>query len=533
MTNVSEPVGQVEIAGETQPDAARVLTPDALAFVARLHRAFNPTRLRLLEARATRQAALDAGARPGLLAETAEVRSRDWSVAAPPPALAERHVEITGPADRKMMINALNSGASGFMADLEDSLSPTWPNIVRAHANLIDAVQGTLSYENPDGRTYRLGPKLATLLMRPRGWHLSESHMRVDGQPVSASLFDFGMFFFHNARALAARGAGPFFYLPKMESHREARLWNDVFVAAQGTLGIPRGTIRATVLIETILAAFEMEEILYELREHGAALNAGRWDYIFSIIKKFRTDPAFVLPDRSLVTMAVPFMQAYAERLARTCHWRGAQAIGGMAAFIPSRRDETVNRTAFAKVREDKMREAARGFDGTWIAHPDLVPVAREAFASHVSRAGTRSTTPPGDDTAALLDVRIPGGAVTAAGVHTNIRVALEYLAAWLDGSGAVGIDNLMEDTATAEISRAQLWQWRRQHVPIDGGGPLTNEMYAKERDAALSVLRARGAAAGRLSDAATLLDQLVLGDTFAEFLTLAGASALDRDTQA
>ena len=517
MTNVSEPVGQVEIAGETQPDAARVLTPEALAFVARLHRAFNPTRLRLLEARATRQAALDAGARPGLLAETAEVRSRDWSVAAPPPALAERHVEITGPADRKMMINALNSGASGFMADLEDSLSPTWPNIVRAHANLIDAVQGTLSYENPDGRTYRLGPKLATLLMRPRGWHLSESHMRVDGQPVSASLFDFGMFFFHNARALAARGAGPFFYLPKMESHREARLWNDVFVAAQGTLGIPRGTIRATVLIETILAAFEMEEILYELREHGAALNAGRWDYIFSVIKKFRTDPAFVLPDRSLITMAVPFMQAYAERLARTCHWRGAQAIGGMAAFIPSRRDETVNRTAFAKVREDKMREAARGFDGTWIAHPDLVSVARDAFADHVSHAGSRSATPPGDDTSALLDVRIPGSGVTAAGVHTNIRVALEYLAAWLDGSGAVGIDNLMEDTATAEISRAQVWQGLHNRAQTDTGKTITPELVREVIAEESKKLSSRP----NIGHAAKLLDELIISDQFADFMPL------------
>jgi malate synthase len=357
--------------------------------------------------------------------------------------------------------------------------------------------------------------------------------VRVDGQPVSASLFDFGMFFFHNARTLAARGAGPFFYLPKMESHREARLWNDVFVAAQGAIGIPRGTIRATVLIETILAAFEMEEILYELREHGAALNAGRWDYIFSVIKKFRTDPAFVLPDRSLITMAVPFMQAYAERLARTCHWRGAQAIGGMAAFIPSRRDEAVNRTALAKVREDKLREATRGFDGTWIAHPDLVSVAREAFKDHVSHAGSRSATPPGDDTSALLDVRIPGSSVTAAGVHTNIRVALEYLAAWLDGSGAVGIDNLMEDTATAEISRAQLWQWRRHRTPLDGGAPLTDALYARERDAALAALHARGAgvATTRLADAAALLDQLVLDDGFADFLTLAGAPYLDRDT--
>lgn len=532
VTNVSDTVGKVEIIGGPQPETARVLTPEALAFVARLHRAFNPTRLRLLQARADRQTALDAGARPDLLAETAGIRAADWRVAPPPPALAERHVEITGPTDRKMMINALNSGASGFMADLEDSLSPTWGNVVGGHANLMDAVQGTLAYTSPEGRTYQLASTIATLLVRPRGWHLDESHVRVDGQSVSASLFDFGMFFFHNARALAARGAGPFFYLPKLESHREARLWNDVFVAAQHALGVPRGTIRATVLIETILAAFEMEEILYELREHGAALNAGRWDYIFSIIKKFRTDPAFVLPDRVSVTMAVPFMQAYAERLARTCHWRGAQAIGGMAAFIPSRRDEAINRTAFARVREDKIREATRGFDGTWIAHPDLVPVARAAFAGHVSRAGARSAEPPGDDLTALLDVRIPGSGVTAAGVHGNVRVALEYLVSWLAGAGAVGIDNLMEDTATAEISRAQLWQWRRHRVPIDGGGPLTPEGYASSRDTAVAMLRARATDAGRLADAVELLDQLVLSDVFVEFLTVAGARYLDGEAQ-
>lgn len=530
MSTVSEPVGQVEIVGEPQPDAARVLTPDALAFVARLHRSFNPTRARLLAARADRQATLDAGVRPDLLAETAAIRAADWHVVSPPPALAERQVEITGPADRKMMINALNSGASGFMADLEDSLSPTWANVVGGHANLLDAVHGTLAYTSPEGRTYQLGSTIATLLVRPRGWHLVESHVRVDGQPVSASLFDFGIFFYHNARVLAARGAGPFFYLPKLESHREARLWNDVFVAAQDAVGIPRGTIRATVLIETILAAFEMEEILYELRDHGAALNAGRWDYIFSIIKKFRVDPAFVLPDRVSVTMTVPFMQAYAERLARTCHWRGAQAIGGMAAFIPSRRDEAVNRTAFARVREDKMREATRGFDGTWIAHPDLVPVARAAFAGHVSHAGTRSSVPPGADLSALLDVRIPGSTVTAGGVHGNVRVALEYLVGWIGGSGAVGIDNLMEDTATAEISRAQLWQWRRHRVPIDGGRPLTREGYTSSRQAAAVALRERGADAGRLADAATLLDELVLSDVFADFLTVAGARFLERD---
>ena len=354
--------------------------------------------------------------------------------------------------------------------------------------------------------------------------------MRIDGRPASASLFDFGLFFFHNARQLASGGAGPFLYLPKLESHLEARLWNDVFRAAQDRLGIPRGTIRATVLIETILAAFEMEEILSELREHGCALNAGRWDYIFSVIKKFRADPAFVLPDRSQVTMAVPFMRAYAERLTRVCHRRGAQAIGGMAAFIPSRRDENVNRVAIARVREDKQREARQGFDGTWVAHPDLVSVARDAFAS-VGPERSAATMQTGDaDIATLLDVRVPGGGVSTAGVANNVRVAIEYIAAWLGGLGAVGIDNLMEDTATAEIARAQLWQWRRHRTPIDGGGPLTRDGFARVRNEALATLRegTETAQSARLSEAAALLDDLVLSDTFVDFLTIPGMPMLN-----
>jgi malate synthase len=488
-------------------DMDRVLTPEALRLVEELARAFQPTRDRLLAARAVRQGRLDGGERPGLLPETAAIREDEWRVALPPAALADRRVEITGPAERKMMINALNSGATGFMADLEDALSPTWENIVAGHGNLRDAACGALDYTGPDGRVYRLNDRVATLLVRPRGWHLDELHVRVDGQPVSASLFDFAVAFAHGAR---------YFYLPKMESHLEARLWHDVIGAAEQAFGVPAGTVRVTVLIETILAAFEMDEILYELRDYGAALNAGRWDYIFSIIKKFRVDPAFVLPDRSQVTMTTPFMRAYAERLVGTCHRRGAQAIGGMAAFIPSRRDAAVNEVALRKVREDKTREAEAGYDGTWVAHPDLVPVAMEAFS--VRRPLTAHAV-PGDDTSALLDVRVPGGKITEAGVRSNVRVAYRYIEAWLRGQGAVGIDNLMEDTATAEIARAQLWQWIRHRAVMAEGGVVTPEVYMSARASALG-----GQEAGQ---AAWLLDQLVLGDVFIDFLTLPGIRIL------
>jgi malate synthase len=486
----------------------RVLTPEALALVEALVREYQPTRDRLLAARATRQARLDSGERPTLLAETAGVRAGTWRVAPPPPALADRRVEITGPAERKMMINALNSGATGFMADMEDALSPTWENVVHGHGNIMDARVGALEYTGPDGRKYRTKDQVATLLVRPRGWHLDELHARVDGQPVSASIFDFAVAFSHGQR---------YFYLPKLESHLEARLWHDVIAAAERLVGEREGTVRVTVLIETILAAFEMDEILYELRDFGAALNAGRWDYIFSIIKKFRTDPTFVLPDRAQVTMTTPFMRAYAERLVRTCHQRGAQAIGGMAAFIPSRRDPAVNAVAMRKVMEDKTREAAGGFDGTWVAHPDLVPVALEAFAA---RGAPVPQEPPGDDTRALLDVRVPGGAITEAGVRANVRIALLYIEGWLKGQGAVAIDNLMEDTATAEISRAQLWQWIRHRCVMADGGRVTPETYMSARAAALA-----GAPPG---PATGLLDQLVLGDVFIEFLTLPGIRILE-----
>jgi malate synthase len=510
------------------PSIERVLTAEARSFLARLQREFGPVRERLLTRRVERQRRIDAGERPAFLAETADVRAGAWRVAPPPPRLSQRWVEITGPTDRKMMINALNSGANGFMADLEDSLSPTWENVVEGQANLMDAVRGTLSFTSPEGKAYRLADTVATLLVRPRGWHLVEPHARVDGQPMSASLFDFGLFFFHNAREQLARGAGPYFYVPKLESHLEARLWHDVFAFAERALGIPAGTIRVTILIETILAAFEMDEILYELRDYGAALNAGRWDYVFSIIKKFRRDPAFTLPDRAQVTMTVPFMRAYAQRLVRTCHHRGAQAIGGMAAFIPSRRDEQVNQVAMARVSEDKQREAGDEYDGTWIAHPDLVAVAREAFRARAERPATPVVAPDGA-VASLIDVRIPGATITEAGVRGNISVALQYLEAWMRGNGAVGINNLMEDTATAEIARAQLWQWVHHGAPMAGGRTVTRELYDEMRSMEL-VARSTGAGAsgdGRWDDAARLLDALVLDDTFAEFLTLPGARYL------
>ncbi|PZN06459.1 MAG: malate synthase A, partial [Bacillota bacterium] len=430
----------IEVRGPVKERYDEILTPEALAFIARLQREFNPTREALLRRRAERQAELDAGARPDFLAETRHVREGEWRVAPVPKDLQDRRVEITGPVDRKMMINALNSGARVFMADFEDANTPSWDNCIQGQINLVDAVNGTIEYTSPDGRHYQLKEKVATLVVRPRGWHLEEKHVLVDGKPMSASLFDFGLYFFHNARRLIEKGSGPYFYLPKLESHLEARLWNDVFNFAQDELGIPRGTIKATVLIETILAAFEMEEILYELRDHAAGLNAGRWDYIFSVIKKFRNDPAFLLPDRAQVTMTVPFMRAYTELLVKTCHRRGAHAIGGMAAFIPSRKDPKVNEVALAKVREDKVREANDGFDGTWVAHPDLVPVAMEVFdgvlgerPNQVERLREDVQVTARD----LLDVRVPGGEITEAGLRNNVSVGIQYLASWLRGNGA------------------------------------------------------------------------------------------------
>jgi malate synthase len=453
------------------------------------------------------------------------VRAATWRVAAAPRDLDDRRVEITGPVDRKMMINALNSGASVFMADFEDALSPTWDNIVEGQANLMDAVRRELSLDTPEGKHYRLDETIATLVVRPRGWHLVESHLEIGGAPASASLFDFGLYMIHNARELVARGSGPYFYLPKMESHLEARLWNDVFNFTQDALGLPRGTIRATVLIETILAAFEMDEILFELRDHAAGLNAGRWDYLFSIIKLFRTRRDCLLPDRAQLTMTVPFMRAYTQLLVQTCHRRGAHAIGGMAAFIPSRKDPEVTARALAKVREDKERESADGFDGTWVAHPDLVPVAREVFDRVLGERRHQKHRLREDvhvDAAQLVDLNVPGGAVTLAGVETNVDVALQYIEAWLRGQGAVAIHNLMEDAATAEISRSQLWQWVRHEAPIADDGTMSAQGYKDVRARILTSLRREATAEARWDDAAALLDLLVLGE-FEEFLTVPG----------
>jgi malate synthase len=510
----------IEITNPTE-HLDEVLTPPAAGFVAGLHRAFNPRRMRLLADRAERQARLDSGELPDFLPNTAHVREdRTWRVAPAPADLEDRRVEITGPAEPKMMINALNSGARVFMADFEDALSPTWSNVVTGQWAVSEAVRRRLTFQT-DEKVYRLNDDIATLLIRPRGWHLDEAHLVVDGSPISASLFDFSLALFHNAREQLDRGSGPYFYLPKLESHLEAYLWNDVFVAAQEALGIPQGSIRATVLIETILAAFEMDEILYELREHASGLNAGRWDYIFSIIKKFRNRSDLILPDRALVTMAVPFMRAYSQLLVRTCHARGAHAMGGMSAFIPNRREPEVTDRALAKVREDKEREAGDGFDGTWVAHPDLVPVAGRIFDRALRDRPNQKDLLREDvqvEAADLLDR--PDGLITENGVRTNVSVALQYLASWLGGNGAAAINNLMEDAATAEISRSQLWQWRTHGAGLDDGRPMTAELYTSIRDEELATLQP-GVPGARWSDAAQLLDELVLSDQFIDFLTI------------
>lgn len=518
----------IEVNGPLGSRFAEILQPEAVEFVATLQRRFNAQREELLQRRAERQTRFDKGELPAFLPETENIRTSEWSVAAAPDDLQKRRVEITGPVERKMLINALNSGASVFMADIEDALSPTWENVIAGQVNLKDAVRRTIEFQNPDGRQYRLNETTATIVVRPRGWHLVEKHMLVDGQPISASLFDFGLHFYHNARELLHRGSGPYFYLPKLESHREARLWNDVFVAAQETLGIPRGSIRATVLIETLPAAFEMDEILYELREHASGLNAGRWDYIFSLIKKLRNRKDFMLPERAQITMTVPFMRSYTELLVKTCHGRGAHAIGGMAAFIPTRRDPQVNETAMARVRDDKQREAGDGFDGTWVAHPDLVPIAMEIFdrvlgeRPHQKERLREEVNTTAQD---LVNTHVPGATITEAGLRNNISVGLQYINAWLQGNGAVAIFNLMEDAATAEISRAQLWQWINYSAALDTGGTVTREQYQAIRDEELTKL---GAGTGRYQDAAEILDALVLGDQFEEFLTFRAYEYLD-----
>jgi len=525
----------VDVRGPVEGRVQDILTSDALEFLAALHRVINATRRRLLEERMKRWEDLRRGGTLDFLPGTKSVREGDWQVAPIPQDLQDRRVEITGPVERKMMINALNSGAKVFMADFEDSLSPTWANVVSGHVNLVDAVRRTIGYDAPDGRTYRLKDRIATLLVRPRGWHLEEKHLMVDGHPVSASLADFGLYVFHNAKELLARGTGPYLYLPKLESHLEARLWNDVFLRAEELLGLPRGTIKATVLIETIPAAFEMDEILYELREHIVGLNAGRWDYMFSIIKKFRDRKEFVLPDRAQVTMTVPFMRAYTELLVRTCHRRRAHAIGGMAAFIPSRKDPKVNEIAIAKVREDKVREANDGFDGTWVAHPDLVPVATEVFdgvlgtkPNQVSRLRKDVSVTAKD----LLDVRVPGGTVTEAGLRNNVSVGLQYLESWLRGNGAAAILNLMEDTATAEIARSQVWHWIRHRVSLKEGTQVTPGLVREVEDRELEKVRegigVEAFRQSRFREAREIFEKVALSEEFVEFLTFPAYEFLD-----
>jgi malate synthase len=524
----------IDVAAPAVAAADEILSPDALAFLADLQGRFGPRRDVLLQARRDVQAAIDAGANLDFDPATAEIRDGDWTVPAAPADLDDRRVEITGPAEPKMMINALNSGARVFMADLEDSLSPTWANVVGGQAALRSAVRGELTFASPEGKAYRLNDGVATLVVRPRGWHLDERHVLVDGRPTSASLFDAGLYLFHNAAERERRGTAPYFYLPKLQSAAEAGLWADVFAWVEQRLGVTRGAIRATVLIETIHAAFQMDEILHALGPFAAALNAGRWDYLFSSIKTFRGRPDRVLPQRSQLTMTTPFMRAYTELLVRTCHRRGAHAIGGMAAFIPSRRDPEVNATAMARVRDDKERESRDGFDGTWVAHPDLVPLASEIFDGVLGDRPNQKVRLRSEVRVAasdLLDFRVPGGQVTEAGVRLNIDVALQYLDAWLGGNGAAAIHNLMEDAATAEISRSQLWQWRVLGTRLDDGRYLTGGLYTAIRDEVLAELRSSGGAGdgyGHLAEAAELLDSLVLDDEFAEFLTLGAYGRLD-----
>ncbi|MDE2624950.1 MAG: malate synthase A [Betaproteobacteria bacterium] len=507
----------------------QMLTPEALEFLTLLCRTYEPRRQELLALRERRQSEFDRGLRPDFLPETAAIRQAEWKVAPCPPELQDRRVEITGPTDRKMVINALNSGANVFMADFEDSTTPTWENSVQGQINIRDAVNRTIEHVNADGKIYRLKEKPAVLMVRPRGWHLNEKHVLLDGQPISGSLFDFALYFFHNAHALLARGSGPYFYLPKLEGHLEARLWNDIFVTAQKALGIPAGTIKATVLIETVLATFEMDEILYELREHSGGLNSGRWDYIFSCIKKFRTDPDFILADRNLVTMTAPFMRAYALLLVKTCHRRGAFAMGGMAAQIPIKNDPAANEAALSKVREDKTREATDGYDGTWVAHPGLVSVAREIFDRHMptpNQIGRRR-----DDvqaTAADLLAFSPRAPITEAGLRMNINIGLQYLGSWLAGTGCVPIHHLMEDAATAEISRAQIWQWiRSPHGILEDGRKVSVELFRSLLPSELRKIREELGeaqyAAGAYEDAARMFDALTTSEDFVEFLTLPG----------
>jgi malate synthase len=515
----------LQIHGVITPAFAEILTPEALAFVAKLARLYEPRRQELLARRVARQKEFDAGAMPDFLPETRQIRESGWKIADQPKDLLDRRVEITGPTDRKMVINALNCGASTFMADFEDANCPTWFNMIDGQVNLRDAVRRTITFEQ-GGKRYQLNDRTAVLIPRPRGWHLDEKHVFIDGRPVSGSIFDFALYFFHNAKELLARGSGPYFYLPKMESHLEVRLWNDIFVTAQSELGVPQGSIKATCLIETVVAAFEMEEFLWELKEHSAGLNIGRWDYIFSCIKKFRSNPDFCLADRSQVTMLAPFMRAYALLLVKTCHRRNAPAMGGMAAQIPIKNDPAANEAAIEKVRQDKLREVTDGCDGTWVAHPGLVPVAKAVFDEHMPAPNQYSKQLPDVSVAAgdLLKFQ-PEGPITEAGLRNNISVGIQYLGAWLAGNGCVPVFNLMEDAATAEISRSQIWQWiRSPKGKLDDGRKVTVELFrtllAEELPKVKTHLGDAAWAAGKYEDGARLFDQIVTGE-YVEFLTL------------
>ncbi|MFC5648234.1 malate synthase A [Paenibacillus solisilvae] len=520
---------KIRVTGETGGALDDILTPDALRFAAALHRKFNPIREALLAAREERQREIDGGKLPDFLPETAHIRSDSWRVAQVPADLQDRRVEITGPAgDRKMVINALNSGAKMFMTDFEDANSPTWLNSVGGQVNLRDAIRRKIDYVSPEGKSYKLNEQTAVLIARPRGWHLIEKHVRVDGEPISASLFDFGLYFYHNAKELLARGSGPYFYLPKLESHKEARLWNDVFVYAQNELGVEQGSIKATVLIETILGAFEMDEILYELREHIAALNCGRWDYIFSYIKKLRRQPDIILPDRSVVTMTVHFLRSYSLLAIQTCHKRGAHCIGGMAAQIPIKNDAAANAEALAKVRSDKLREAADGHDGTWVAHPGLVPVAMDVF-DEIMPAPNQVTKLLSDVVITAEDLlKVPQGEITEAGLRLNISVGIQYMEAWLRGFGAVPINNLMEDAATAEISRAQVWQWIKHPKGVLADGRKVSEqlfhtLLEEELEAIRRSVGEEAYIDGQYATASALFAQMSLAETFEDFLTVPG----------
>jgi malate synthase len=527
--HMSGPLPQgVAISGPISQEFAQILTPEALGFVARLHRMFESRRQELLARRAQRQKEFDAGVKPDFLSGTKKIRESDWVVAPQPNDMLDRRVEITGPTDRKMVINALNSGASTFMADFEDANCPTWHNMIDGQLNLRDAVRRTITLQQ-NGKHYRLNDKTAVLIPRPRGWHLDEKHVTVDGKPVSGSIFDFALFFFHNAKELIQRGSGPYFYLPKMESHLEARLWNEIFVASQKERGVPVGTIRATALIETVVAAFEMDEILYELREHSAGLNIGRWDYIFSCIKKFRANKDFCLADRSQVTMTAPFMRAYALLLVKTCHRRGAPAMGGMAAQIPIKNDPAANDAAIEKVRQDKLREVTDGCDGTWVAHPALVPIAKEVFDKHMPQPNQYSRQRPDVSVSAkdLLSFQ-PEKPITETGLRNNISVGIQYLGSWLAGNGCVPVFNLMEDAATAEISRSQIWQWIRSPKGVlDDGRKVTVELFRALLKEELAKVKA-AMSEGKYEEAAKLFERITADDQYVEFLTLPAYQLID-----